>query len=174
VTARRVPVPLPDPPLGDGDLLLRPWQEEDAPCLVEAWADPEIARWTGVPAVTDLEAALRWITGDAHRRARGLALDLVLDVRGEVVGEVGLADIDGAAGTAEIGWWVHAARRGEGLAARAARLLASWAVDELCVTTVVARCHPDNPASAGVARAAGFTADASTSAPVERGIWRYT
>lgn len=168
--ARGAPVPLPDPPLADGALVLRPWRLADAPCLVQAWHDPEVVRWTGVPDRTDLEAAQRWISGDAHRRALGLALDLVIDVGGAVAGEVGLAGLEAGAGTVDIGWWVAADRRGAGLASRAARLVASWAVTELSVTAVVARCHPDNPASAAVAQAAGFHADLASGPDV----WRFT
>lgn len=171
MTAGRAPVPLPDPPLADGSIVLRPWADGDAGILVQAWADPKVARFTGVPAQADLAAARRWIRGDAHRRALGLALDLVIDVAGDVAGEVGLADIDIAGGTAEIGWWVAADRRGHGLATRAAGLLASWAVGELCISTVVARCHPENPASAAVARAAGFVCDDPEEGP---GVWRFT
>lgn len=171
MTAGRAPVPLPDPPLADGTVVLRPWTDDDATSLVRAWGDPEVVRFTGVPAQTDLAAARRWISGDAHRRALGLALDLVIEVDGEVAGEVGLADIDVDAGTAEIGWWVAAEHRRQGLATRAAQLLASWAVGELCVSAVVARCHPDNPASAAVARAAGF---APAGPDGEPGMWRFT
>jgi len=156
VTGSAFPLPLPDPPLSDGDLHLRPWALDDAPVLAAAWADPEIARWTGVPARHDVVAAARWISGDADRRARGLSLDLVAVVDDAIVGEVGLAAIDPCRRSAEIGWWVVAHRRGRGLATRAASLLAEWAVTELSIDVVVARCHPDNPASAGVARASGF------------------
>jgi RimJ/RimL family protein N-acetyltransferase len=174
VTARRAPVPLPDPPLADDLVQLRPWQDADAPCLVRAWGDPEVTRWTGVPTDTSLAAARRWISGDAHRRALGLALDLVIDVDGAVAGEVGLADIDVLAGTADIGWWVAPEHRGVGLAARAGRLLASWAVGELCVATVVARCHPDNPASGAAARAAGFAPAVPDGPDGPSHIWRFT
>lgn len=155
--ALRRPIPLPDPPLQEGDLELRPWRAGDGPALAKAWADPEVARWTGVPASTDPEAAERWIAGEADRRARGLALDLVIEVAGVVAGEVGLVNVDGQPGTAEIGWWVAAEHRGRGVAATAAHLVAAWAIDELSVSTVCARCHPDNPASGAVARAAGFS-----------------
>ena len=64
-------IPLPDPPLRSGDLLLRPWRLDDAPALVAAWADPEIQRWTGVPTRRDLAAAERWIAGDADAAASG-------------------------------------------------------------------------------------------------------
>lgn len=156
MSALAFPLPLPDPPLRDGDLHLRPWTVADAPVLAAAWADPEIARWTGVPPQRDVVYAARWIRGDADRRARGLSLDLVAVVDDAIVGEVGLAAIDRRHRTAEIGWWVVAHRRCRGLATRAAGLLAEWAVTELSIDAVVARCHPDNPASAGVARAAGF------------------
>ena len=156
MTGSSLPLPLPDPGLQDGDLHLRPWSPEDAPVLAAAWADPEIARWTGVPDRHDEAAAARWVAGDADRRARGLALDLVAVVDGKIVGEVGLSALDTALRQAEIGWWVVAHRRGRGLATRAASLLADWTLAELCIEVVVARCHRDNPASAGVARAAGF------------------
>lgn len=164
------PVPLPDPPLVDGDLVLRPWAEADAPALAAAWADPAVVRWTGVPPATGLAAARRWIGGDADRRARGLCLDLVVDRSGTVAGEVGLAAFDPGSGTAEIGWWIAPPHRGNGWAGRAARLVATWAVDELALVAVVARCHEGNPASARVARAAGFER-AGCDGPVE--LWRF-
>jgi RimJ/RimL family protein N-acetyltransferase len=150
------PLPLPDPPLSDGDLHLRPWALADAPVLAAAWEDPEIARWTGVPHRCQVDDAARWIRADADRRARGLSLDLVAVVDDAIVGEVGLSAIDRPRRTGEIGWWVAPHRRGRGLATRAVALVAEWAVTELSIDEVVARCHVDNPASSGVARAAGF------------------
>lgn len=155
MTLRR-PIPLPDPPLQEGALELRPWRPGDGEALASAWADPEVARWTGVPASADPDAAERWISGEADRRSRGLALDLVIEVEGEVAGEVGLVNVDGEPGTAEIGWWVAPEHRGKGVAAAAADLVASWAVEELSIVTVVARCHRSNPGSSRVAKAAGF------------------
>jgi RimJ/RimL family protein N-acetyltransferase len=170
MTTARPPIPLPDPPLGEGDLRLRPWAMEDARALAEAWADPEVERWTGVPERADQAAAARWISGEADRRARGLALDLVIEQDGQVVGEVGLSDLTTQPGAAEIGWWVAPDRRGRGLAARAARLVAMWAVEELCVDEVVARCRRTNPVSSGVARAAGFRRADQTA---EEEVWRF-
>jgi len=149
-------IPLPDPALADGEVLLRPWRPADAGALARAWADDEVARWTGVPERTDRAAALRWIAGDADRRARGLALDLVVEVAGAVAGEVGLSGFDAGSRTVEVGWWVAPSHRGRGLATRAAGLVAAWAVAELSVDMAIARCDPANPASGAVARAAGF------------------
>jgi RimJ/RimL family protein N-acetyltransferase len=149
-------LPLPDPPLADGELLLRPWRIGDAPELVAAWGDPDIGRWTGVPEQRDLAAAERWIAGDLARRQRGLSLDLVIETGGLVVGEVGLVGFQAADSTAEVGWWLARAHRGRGHASRAVRLLTDWAVDELSVGALVARCHRANPAAGAVARRAGF------------------
>ena len=149
------PVPLPDPPLVDGELRLRPWAVDDAPALAAGWADPDVARWTGVPADRSEVAARRWIEGDATRRAPRLSLDLVIDVEGSVVGEVGLTRFDDPDRPPEVGWWVAADHRGQGVASRAVRLLADWAVPHLS-PQLEAVCDPANPASAAVARKAGF------------------
>jgi [ribosomal protein S5]-alanine N-acetyltransferase len=136
-------------------LTLRPWALADAPALVAAWADPEIQRWTGVPEHRDLAAAERWIAGDEARRERWLSLDLVVERGGAVAGEVGLSSFDREAGTADIGWWTAPAHRRLGLASMAATLLVAWATGQLGLTTVIARCHVDNPASVVVGRRAG-------------------
>ena len=41
---------LPGDPLVEGDTALRPWRDTDLPELVQACRDPEIVRWTSVPA----------------------------------------------------------------------------------------------------------------------------
>jgi RimJ/RimL family protein N-acetyltransferase len=147
-------IPLPDPPLRSGDLVLRPWRLDDAPALVDAWADPEIQRWTAVPTRRDVEHAERWISGDEERRRRDLSLDLVVERHGEVVGEVGLSSIDRSAGTAEIGWWTAVGHRRQGIASSAAGLLVAWASSTLGLA-LVARCDDANPGSVAVAQRAG-------------------
>jgi RimJ/RimL family protein N-acetyltransferase len=151
-----LPLPLPDPALVDGDLSLRPWQDGDVHVLAGAWADPEISRWTGAPADPSVEGARRWIAGERDRRTRGLALDLVIADGGLPVGEIGITRFDRHRRTAEIGWWVVRSHRGRGLATRAARLVAAWAVTELCIDRVYARVDPRNPRSLAVARSAGL------------------
>lgn len=166
MTAAPTPLPLPDPPLAGDRFHLRPWVPADAPALAAAWVDPEVARWTGVPPEHDEAAARRWIAGEEHRRQRGLALDLVVDTGGTVAGEVGLAGLGRRPGTAEVGWWLGADHRGRGLAAAAVQLFAEWATAELSLDVLLARCHHDNPASAAVARRAGFAA-------VGEALWCY-
>lgn len=147
--------------------MLRPWRLDDASALVDAWSDEDIQRWTGVPDQRDLAAAERWIDGQVERRDRWLSLDLVVNSDGAVAGEVGLASFDRDAGAAEIGWWTAPSHRRRRVASTSARLLAAWAASELGIS-VVARCDPANPASAGVAAAAGFHLAGTDQPP---GVW---
>jgi RimJ/RimL family protein N-acetyltransferase len=147
-------IPVPDPPLRSGELVLRPWRLEDASSLVAAWEDEDIQRWTAVPEVHDLEFAERWILGQDERRRRELSLDLVIERHQRVAGEVGLSALRRRRGTVEIGWWTMPGYRREGIASTAARLVVEWASATLGVA-VIARCDAANPGSVAVAERAG-------------------
>ena len=150
---------IPDPPLVVDGLELRRWAIGDWEDLMEAWADPEIRRWTAVPDDVSSDAATRWIAGDERRLEAGMALDLVgvaVD-DGRVLGEVGLSTFDPQRSAARIGWWVAASERGRGVATSMVGALTAWAhVGPLALHAVVAEVDSANPASAAVARAAGF------------------
>jgi RimJ/RimL family protein N-acetyltransferase len=155
-----VALPLPDPPLTDGVIRLRPWSVQDVDDLVAAWADAEIQRWTRVPEQRGPADALRWLASEQLRRERGLALDLVIapaDVADRMLlGEVGMVPLAGGPSRAELGWWVGAPHRRRGVATRAVGLLAGWLRDELDFTDLFAQVDTDNPASVWVAEHAGL------------------
>lgn len=112
-----------------------------------------------LPSDASPAGARRWIAGEAERRRRGLALDLVIGpLEGDQVwGEVGLRGFDATVRRAEIGWWLAPAVRGRGLASAAVGLLAAWALaPPLGLRQVWARIGRANQASARVAAAAGF------------------
>jgi RimJ/RimL family protein N-acetyltransferase len=155
--------PLPWPPLADAGarIALRPWGagESDALALSAAWADPEVARWTAVPPDASIAAAQRWIRGEGDRRARGLAMDLVItpiDDASQVLGEVGLVMAEPDKGWAELGYWLTPEARRGGRAAAAATAFATWALRELPIRRLFARTQPDNPRAGRVAEAAGL------------------
>lgn len=167
------PFPLPDPPLATPRLQLRPWRPADAAALVGAWADPEVARWTGVPAVADLAAAARWIAGTAALRDAGASIDLVIEVGGAVAGEVGAVAVPDHAAAVEVGWWLGAAHRGQGLAREAVRLFTGWLIGPTGpgVAEAVARCAIANPAAGRVAAGSGYLL-AGTTEREDLEIWR--
>ncbi len=168
VNAVRPPLGLPSPPLIHPGLgfSLRPWgtTPTDDQALVAAWADPDIARYCAVPRSQDLSAANRWIAHEERRRRSGTAIDLVISELGapeHIGGEVGLVVVDPERRWAEIGYWIASKARGQGVASAAVGLVAEWTLRSLPIARIVARTHPDNPASATVAKRAGFAAAGS-------------
>jgi [ribosomal protein S5]-alanine N-acetyltransferase len=153
-------LPLPDPPLTDGIVRLRPWSVHDVDGLVDAWADEEIQKWTLVPARRNADDALRWIASDQLRRDRSLALDLVISPADRddtnVLGEVGMVPLAGGPSRAELGWWVAGPHRRRGIATRAVGLFADWLREELDFTDLFAEVDPENPASVWVAESANL------------------
>lgn len=141
--------------------ILRPWRPSDATALVDAWGDPEIARWNQVPPIPTVATAERWIEGWQQRCLRGVAIDLVLadGPPGSVMGEVGLskfAEIPGGGRGALVGYWLLPQARGKGLAVRALQATLGWARAELGLSVMAAKCHKDNNASQAVVAGAGF------------------
>jgi ribosomal-protein-alanine N-acetyltransferase len=159
-------IPLPDPPLSDGVVTLRPWERDDAPVLAAAWEDAEVRRFTGVPDLGGEEQARRWIEGTPTLREGGRSLDLLITDAEDhrPLGEVGLTGFGRQGGRdAEVGWWVLAEERGRGVGARAVDLLATWALGPpLHLDQLVAWVQDDNVASARVAEQAGFTSGGET------------
>jgi len=159
--------------LGGRGTTLRPWQDRDAPALVEAWADPEVTAWSRGPDDRTLPAAQRWIEGWDERRTAGLALDLVIaDPADECVGEVGLttpaahgttarqrgqADEAATAGRVGLlGWWLLPRGRGRGLASSTVAGFSVWLLGDGGFSALGAAIHPDNERSILVAERAGF------------------
>jgi RimJ/RimL family protein N-acetyltransferase len=151
-------IPLPEPPLEDGVVRLRPFEPGDADAITAICQDSEIARWTRVPSpYTDADAE-DFLAGVEERRRRGDELGLaVVDVAsGALVGSCGLPRIDWEDRRAEIGYLVAAEERGRSVATRAVRLLARWAMGTLGLERMEILAHPDNEPSQLVALSAGF------------------
>ena len=151
-------IPLPDPPLTDGDILLRPWERRDAPAVAAACQDPEIPRWTVVPYHYTERHAREFVKGTGADLAAGRELALaVVDADDRLVGAVGLANFDWSDLKAEIGYWIAAEARRRAIGTRATRLLAEWAISGLGLERVELLANPRNEASLRLAERAGFT-----------------
>ncbi|HLM08814.1 MAG TPA: GNAT family N-acetyltransferase [Thermoleophilaceae bacterium] len=150
---------LPDPPLSDGDILLRAWTPSDVPAVTAACQDPDIPRWTHVPAQYTEHHAREFIAGchGAVAEGRQLALAIVAADGSELRGAAGLSEVDWVNRKAEIGYWVAAEARGRGVATRAVRLLSRWTLEELRFERVELLANPGNELSQKVAEGAGFT-----------------
>ena len=152
------PIPLPDPPLTDGEIRLRPWEGRDAPAVTAACRDPEIPRWTVVPRNYTERHARDFISCTAGDLLAGRELALaIVDADDRVLGALGMSNFDWTDMKAEIGYWMAPEARRRGIGARAARLLAEWAVTSLGIERLELMAHPANEASQRLAERAGFT-----------------
>lgn len=115
------------------------------------------ARWAAGspdPGVRWLNWAIRF---DAAERLVGTVQATVTDTRAGVAGTGTGTQGNVAGALAEVAWVVGTGWQGRGFATEAARGLMGWLREE-GVRAVVAHVHPDNVASARVARALGLRA----------------
>jgi RimJ/RimL family protein N-acetyltransferase len=136
--------------LEDGEIILRPYTEDDVPALAAALQDdPEIDRWTRIPSPYTKAHAREFITTTDEK-----AFAIVGRDGGELLGGIGARIYD--EGVVEIGYWIRSVARGRGIATRALGLLARWAFEELGAGRVHLTTDPENTASQRVAEKAGF------------------
>lgn len=147
----------PDPPLTDGTVVLRRWEESDIGCVEEASSDPRIPEGTTVPATFTVVDGLAWIERQWGRADNGEGLSQAIADAGsrEALGAVVLM-FRRQPGTVEIGYWVIGRARGRRLASRAVALLARWALTDAGLARVEALVVPDNTPSQRVLEGVGF------------------
>lgn len=142
--------------LAGGSYRLRPWAESDAPAVLAAAGDPEIARWNPfAETTTDLAGALAWCANRADWDGSHASW-AVCGPDGELLGSVSLHQLDPHNAGGEVGYWTAPHARGRGVAAAAVRTAARFAFDVLALQRVELFHAVDNPASCRVATKAGF------------------
>jgi RimJ/RimL family protein N-acetyltransferase len=150
-------LPLPEPPLSDGVIRLAPIESRFVPGFEQLSADPEVRRFTRVPVEPDPGFAAAWvgryIDGWKGGSRAGFA---ILSAEGEFLGLAAIVDLDLPARQGEIGYIVKPDARGRGVAARALRLIAGWALGSLGLERVELRISIGNEPSLRVAERLGF------------------
>jgi RimJ/RimL family protein N-acetyltransferase len=151
-------IPFPNPPLRADGVALRHWRPDDVEAIVAACQDPDIPRWTAIPApYTERDARAYLERSDQDRIAgRELAMAVVEAGSDELLGSCGLARVDWTDRKAEVGYWVRAGARRRSVGSRATRLLSRWALEELRLERIELLANPENEASQRLAERAGF------------------
>src|SRR5688500_17433175 len=147
--------PTPQPTLRDGELVLRPWEDDDIE-PTRLLHDQEVARWFGLPDEPPTPeqhraAVQRWRREWADEQQ---TVNFLCEFRGERAGIVELRRKDHAKG--ELSWVTWPGHRGQGVAHRAVRLLVDFAFRELGIGRVEAYVHAANRASVRTALKAGL------------------
>jgi RimJ/RimL family protein N-acetyltransferase len=146
--------------LGDGCLCLKPWPAVDAEGLYAAVRESmdTVGRWQPwCHAGYGMDDATAWIehcrmgfeTGEHFSFA-------VCDAgSGDILGGVGLNQINRSHRNANLGYWTRQSRHGQGLAAEASTLLARFAFERLGLVRIEIVAEPDNRPSRRVAEKIG-------------------
>lgn len=138
---------------GEG-LVLRDWTEADLAAMPELFDHPDIAHWTPIVSPFDERAAQVRLDRARRLRAEGTTILLAITTDGgAALGEVMLRR---APEGTEIGYAVGPAHRGQGLAARAVRVMAAYAFEQLGVEQVILELEAENASSVAVATKTGF------------------
>ena len=169
------PLPLPDPPLADERVLLRPWRVADLAMIELASRDPAITVGTSVPAPYSEAAGDAWLARQHAQREQRTGLSLAIaDMRtGQALGYVGVSGLVWRHLRGSLGYWVAGARRRQGVASAAVGLLVPWTFSALGLVRVQAVVDVDNRASQRVLERNGFQPEGVLRAYYEmHGAWK--
>ncbi|MFJ3228369.1 GNAT family N-acetyltransferase [Streptomyces sp. NPDC086783] len=143
-------------------LRLRAWNaasDTDAGAWLRGLSDPEFQRWnTPLKAVRDIDGARESLRMRAESAVDGTGVSFcVTDAEsGEILGHIGVNEIDHVMGCARVGYWVLPEARGRKVASRALATAAGFAFTELGVHRLELGHALGHDASCRVAERCGF------------------
>jgi len=140
-------------------LILRKFKEEDAVDMFENWAsDSEVTKYLTWAAHSTVEVSKQitdlWVSGYSNTEHYQWAIELK-DI-GEVIGSIGLVDLDNNNENCEIGYCMGKAFWGKGIMTEAFSELISFLFKEIGFERIGARHDVDNPASGHVMEKCGL------------------
>ncbi len=138
--------------------ILRPYRKSDAPAVARNINDQKIYRYTlHIPYPYHLSDATKWFKKiiPEYRKAHPSCIHFALEMEGEIVGCVGLSNIE-LKHKAEIGYWLARRYWGQGIVPEAVKLVTVFAFNKLKLRRIYAYTFPANKQSARVMQKNGF------------------
>lgn len=139
-------------------VLLRPPHSADRQTLFALYSAPEVMRYWSTPAWSELAATDAWFgrTEDGLLAGSAATWAICRPQDDTLIGTVSLHTIFPAQARAEIGYALHPAHWGRGLARQAVRLALAFGFDTLGLRRIEADADPLNTASCRLLEALGF------------------
>jgi RimJ/RimL family protein N-acetyltransferase len=140
---------------------LRTYTLDDAPDVWAAIRESRASLLQWVPdigrrqSLDDVRRGLA-LLASPRGQARRLIFAIWDSTSTEFLGEVGIYELDRAAGRAEVGYWLRSSARGHGYATESLRALLDCSRAELDITRFEAHIGSGNVASIGVVERLGF------------------
>jgi RimJ/RimL family protein N-acetyltransferase len=146
-------------PVLQGDRLdLRAPRDGDQPALFALFSLQQVVRYWSTPAWTELAQADDWLERQTGFRQDGTGLTWAIADRVDdaLIGTVSLYAFKPEQGLCEVGYTLHPARWGGGLASEAVRVALRYAFEELGMRRIEADTDPRNAGSCGLLERVGF------------------
>jgi len=140
-------------------LVPRPLTPDDAAAVAKVAGSREIAdTTTTIPHPYSEEQARAWIAARTSQSSTGKEIVFAVVTRedAQLIGAVGLREIDAEHSQAEMGFWIGVPSWGRGYATEAARRVVRYAFEELKLNRVYAHHMVRNPASGRVLEKLGM------------------
>ncbi len=157
---------MPIPTLQGKLITLRRLRRSDAASIQRHANNRDIARFLPrLPSPYIMAEARKWITLTARLARDDKAYNFGIEdgESGEIVGMIGLRNINRQDRNAEVGYWIGRSFQRRGYAGEALRLILKFAFTELRLVRVYAVVHQNNVASVKLLDRIGF---------VREGVWR--
>ncbi|MGW3283577.1 GNAT family N-acetyltransferase [Streptomyces sp. NPDC001002] len=156
------PSAFPFPDLRGQGLLLRPW-DADSDADAEDWlrgvTDPDFQRWnTPLTLITDLDGARTVLRDRVRQQTEGTTASYCItdESSGTTLGHISVNSISHIFSNGHVGYWVLPEARGQGVATRALRLVAHWALTDLGLHRLDLGHALGHDASCHIAERCGF------------------
>jgi RimJ/RimL family protein N-acetyltransferase len=152
----------PDISISTDRLVLRPYEEDDIPALVEMMNDELMAAWTSAPQPYTADDARDFVTKAApaeREEGRGIVLAVTEFLTQRLVGTVSLHNTDWRIRGTEAGYLTASWARGEGYACESVLAVCRWLFREQGFERVELRTAADNTASQQVAQKIGCVSE---------------
>jgi len=146
-------------PIHTPRLLIRSFTADDAEAMFKVLGDPETMRFFSIwlaKSVDNARGFIRWVTG--MERDFGYSFWAVVEEQtGEVIGDCGLAPLEGEGPEVELGCDLRRDRWNMGYATEAGAACLDYGFQILKLDRIVAVTHPDNIAARRVLEKLGMT-----------------
>ncbi len=140
-------------------LIIRRFRDDDARKLYENHMDGETERWFPNECYADSEEALgavRFFADCVDRGQMPFVLGAELKETKELIGDVGLSEVEGRPDETEIGYCVGAEYRGKGYAGELVRAMEACAAERFGIRVIWGRVVRGNDSSARVLEKNGY------------------
>ena len=139
-------------------LILRPLTGKLGPGLVRAKdaSFEELHRWMAWAADHDPAPTLEFARRSELAWAQGVAHNFAMMMDDEVVGNIGIDQINPMIGSAMLGYWIRSDLSGRGLMTEGAGAVVKHAFEDIGLHRIELHAAPDNHASNRVAEKLGF------------------